>query len=667
MCGVLAVWNRNGAPVDLAALARGVTSLRHRGPDDEGYVLIDTRTGRAVACAGRDTRPDVSLPALESVRAQPFDLALGHRRLSILDGSRAGHQPMSTADGAIWISFNGTIYNFAEIRARLEALGRAFRSRTDTEVVLRAYEEWGTDCVRHFNGMWAFALWDGRARRLFVSRDRLGIKPLVYHVGETVAVVGSELKGLTAFPSVPREIDAEALHHYLSLMNVPAPFTIYAHARKLLPGHSLVVEARSVTDRAHWRPEPRPGPAGGAGAVEELHDLLRDSVRLQLVGDAPVGTLLSGGVDSSVVTALAATMTRPAALPTYHLTFPGAFRGDESPWAERVSAELSTEHHRVPMAPDALSALPELVALFDEPFAVSSAIGVHLLAREASKRVKVLLTGDGGDEVFAGYVDRYARVDALWDGAAGAHEGVMGAARRWAAGERVRWEALGPLARARAVARALSRSADAGRDASFNLRKLVLNDAEKRALYTSDWRARTRGLSTLSWLGARLPPRAGDRLARWQLHDITTSLPDEMLAKADKATMACGVEARVPLLDHRLVEFALGLPAGLKLAEGEGKRILKQLGERYVPREALYRDKHGFDVPVSEWCRGVGRAFVRDALSPSALRRAGVLRPRAVDRVIAHHEARPGFASSHMVFTLLCFQAWHDVCHRRTA
>jgi asparagine synthase (glutamine-hydrolysing) len=664
MCGVLAVWNRDGAPVDPAALSRAVTALRHRGPDDEGYVLINTRTGRALACAGRDTRPDVRLPTLDSVRAQHFDLALGHRRLAILDDSRAGHQPMSTEEGAIWIAFNGMIYNFAEIRSQLEALGRTFRSRTDTEVVLRAYEEWGPSCVERFNGMWAFALWDGHTRRLFASRDRLGIKPLVYHVGATVAAFSSELKGLAAFPAIPRVIDSEALNHYLSLMNVPAPFTIYEHSRKLLPGHSLVVGERSMTDATHWSLEPRRGPEGTADAVEELHGLLQDSVRLQLVGDARVGALLSGGVDSSLITALAAGMTRPATLPTYHLTFPGAPRCDESGWAEQVSAHLSTDHHRVPIASDVLSTLPKLVALFDEPFAVSSVIGVHLLAREAAKQVKVLLTGDGGDEVFAGYVDRYARIDALWDGIGRSHPGIMNAARGQATGERVRWKPFGLLARARTTVRALGRSAEAGRDDHFNLRKVVLNDAEKRVLYTSEWRDRTLGMSTVSWLRSRLPPRRHDRLARWQLHDILTSLPDEMLAKVDKATMASGVEARVPLLDHRLVELGVGLPARLKIVEGQGKWILKKLGERYVPRQVLYRDKHGFDVPLSEWFRGEWRTFVRDALSPAALRRVGVLQPKAVESVIAHHESRPGFASSHMVFTILCFQMWHDVCHR---
>ena len=662
MCGVLAVWNRNGAPVDLAALQRGLTALRHRGPDDEGYVLIDTRGGRALACRGRDTHGDVFLPSIDEVRGAHFDLALGHRRLAILDQSPAGHQPMSTEDGAIWLTFNGMIYNFAELRSRLESLGQTFRSRTDTEVVLRAYAQWGTDCVVHFNGMWAFALWDGRRRQLFVSRDRFGIKPLVYHVGESVAAFSSELKGFGGLAAIPREIDAEALHHYFSLMNVPAPFTIYQGIRKLLPGHSLVVGAREASDRTYWKLEPRHSAEGPTDAVEELNELLEDSVRRHMIGDVPVGTLLSGGVDSSIVTAVAAATARPAALPTYNLTMP-ASEYDESEWAERVAKHLSSDHHAVPLASDVLATLPALVESFDEPFAVSSVMGVHLLAREASKRLKILLTGDGGDEVFAGYLKRYLRVDADWDRA---HRRILDTTRAHAAVDRVRWESFGWTTRIGMTARALRLSDDAGRDASFNQRKVVLNDAEKRALYSPEWRERTSGMSTIAWLGSRLPPATtSERLTRWQLHDIHTSLPDEMLAKVDKATMACGIEARVPLLDHRIVELATGLPARLKIAEGQGKWILKKVGERYVPHDVLYREKGGFSMPLSEWFRDGWRSFVRDTLDPSALRRAGVIDPSSAGRLIAYHDSQPGFQSSHMLFTLLCFQAWYDVCHRR--
>jgi asparagine synthase (glutamine-hydrolysing) len=230
----------------------------------------------------------------------------------------------------------------------------------------------------------------------------------------------------------------------------------------------------------------------------------------------------------------------------------------------------------------------------------------------------------------------------------------------------VRWEPFDLLARVKLTARTLPLSDDAGRDVCFNLRKVTLNDAEKRALYTPEWRDRTRGMSTVSWLGSLLRPAGTERLARWQLQDIHTSLHDEMLAKVDKATMACGVEARVPLLDHRIVEFATNLPARLKIADGHGKWILKKVGERYVPRDALYREKAGFSMPLSEWFRGAWRAFVRDTLSPSALRRVGVLDARAVESVIAYHESHPGFATAHMLFTLLGFQMWHDVCYQQS-
>jgi asparagine synthase (glutamine-hydrolysing) len=665
MCGLLAVWNRDGAPVDVAALRRGVNTLRPRGPDGEGYVLIDTRSGQVLACAGHDTPAALGLPALEGRHDARFDLALGHRRLAILDRSPAGHQPMSTEDGTLWLVFNGTIYNFAEVRSCLEASGQRFRSRTDTEVVLRAYAQWGTECVERLHGMWAFALWDGRRRRLFVSRDRLGIKPLVYHLGPTTAAFSSELKGLRAFASTPTALDAEALHHYFSLMSVPAPFTVWEGVRKLPPGHAAVVDAKGMSERAWWRIEPRPAAGSADELCEELQALLTDSVRRHLVGDVPVGSLLSGGVDSSIVSALAAAATQGSRLPTYTMSLPGARDRGEAGWAERVATHLSTEHREVPLAADVLCGLPAFVASCDEPFAVSSALGVHALARAASARVKVLLSGDGGDELFAGYLQRYAGVDALWDGIENGTAGRLASARAVSANRGVRWGRLRTLGRLAAAARALRRSRDDDdpRGTSINAHKVLLNEAEKRALYTPAWRERTAGISTTEWLRSKLPPPTSERLTRWQLHDVHTSLPDEMLVKLDKATMACGIEARVPLLDHRIVELALGLPARLKIAEGRGKWILKRVAERHVPREVLDRPKAGFDIPLSTWFRDGWRSFVRDTLSPAALRRAGVLAPRTVHQVLANYESRPSFGSAHMVFTLLCFQIWHDAYH----
>jgi len=658
MCGLVAWWNRDGSRVDVEALRDAVESLRHRGPDDEGYVLINTRTGRTVECAGEGTHASRPLPRLRDVAAEDFDLALGHRRLAVVDLSSAGHQPMRVDPDPNWIVYNGMIHNFIPLRQHLQARGYVFRSGTDTEVILHAYREWGEECVTRFNGMWAFVLWDQRAHRLFASRDHLGVKPLVFYADDRVAVIGSELKALVRLPRVPRHIDPEALHHYLSLMKVPAPFTIYQGVHKLRPAHTLVVRRESEAERNYWRPALQPVECSEQEAVDRVDELLQDSVRLRLLADVPVGSLLSGGIDSSLVTGVAARHARES-LKTFTVSFRSLPEFDESGWADMVASHVRADHRSLELSGDFLERLPDLIDLFDEPFSVSSVMGVYLLARAAAREVKVLLTGDGGDELFAGYLDRYVGVDQLWERSGRHRLARFSAERARASAELVSWEHPAIASKVRAALRTLARPDQRRRDDCFNLRRLIFNDPEKLALYTPAWRARARGLNTLGWLRSTLPATPGG-LRRWQLHDIHTSLHDEMLAKVDKATTAWGLEARVPFLDHRLVDLALNLPDRLKVADGHGKWILRRLGERYLPAAVLNREKHGFSIPLSAWFLGAFRPFVRDVLSPSGLRRVGVFRPETVARVLAYHDANPRFDTSHMVFTLLCFQLWHE-------
>lgn len=665
MCGILALWYRDGTPIDRAALARGVGALSRRGPDDEGYLLLDTRTGRFVQCRGSASDSRVDLPTLDTAGDHRYDLALGHRRLSIVDLSPAGHQPMSARDGSLWIVFNGMIHNFRDLREQLQALGHRFESRTDTEVILHAYAAWGTACVERFNGMWAFVLWDGHRQQLFASRDRLGIKPLLAATAGPLVAFASELKALRPVPDLPLELDPVAVHHYLSLMKVPAPFTIYRQVRKMMPGHSARVDHDDFTEWAYWRLDPSHAPElNQEDAAEQIAALLEDSIRLRLIADVPMGALLSGGVDSSIVTAMAAAGLPPGDLTCFTLGFPNQPDVDETRWAGELAAHLGVQHHVVEFSAEFLEDLPSLVALFDEPFAVSSALGVYRLAQEAARHTKVLLTGDGGDELFAGYLHRHAQVDELWDRIDRQPFSRFRGARAGAAAERVRWRtpSMGELLRLRW--RSLVVSRQRARDRSFNARRALFNQAEKQALYTPGWRDLTRGAETLTWLGTTLPPPDGDRLTRWQVHDVRTSLHDEMLTKVDRATMASGVEARPPLLDHRLVEMAVNLPAGLKLRDGAGKWILRKVGERYVPPGLFDRPKGGFTIPLSHWFGREWRGLLGDALAPAALRRVGVLRPEAVQAVLAHHDAHPGFTTAHMVYTLLCFQIWHDVFHR---
>jgi asparagine synthase (glutamine-hydrolysing) len=458
---------------------------------------------------------------------------------------------------------------------------------------------------------------------------------------------------------VPRRLDPEALHHYLSLMKVPAPFTIYEGIRKLRPAHSLVVTRESLAERCYWRPALTPLEYTEQEALERVDALLHDSVRLRLLADVPVGSLLSGGIDSSVVTAVAAARARDA-LKTFNVSFRALPEFDESRWADAVASHVGVQHRSCELSFDFLERLPELIDLFDEPFSVSSVMGVYLLARVAASEVKVLLTGDGGDELFAGYLDRHVGVDKLWKRTGGRPLSRFDAERASASTQWVRWEPRATGSKVRLALQSIAHRDRRRRDDSFNLMRLILNDAEKDALYAPEWRARTRGLSTLRWLGSTLPPRGLQGLRRWQLHDISTSLHDEMLAKVDKATMAWGIEARVPFLDHRLVDLALNLPDHLKVVAGQGKWILRKLAERYLPPAVVHREKHGFSVPLSVWFRGELRGFVRDVLDPAALRRVGVFAPEAVARLVAYHDRRPDFLTSHMVFNLVCFQLWHE-------
>ncbi|MEO6027429.1 MAG: asparagine synthase (glutamine-hydrolyzing) [Candidatus Binatia bacterium] len=659
MCGIVALWNRDGRPVERAAVRSAVASLARRGPDDEGYVLIDTRTGRAVPCGGDDTRVH-GLPRLDDVDGD-FDLALGHRRLAIVDASAAGHQPMATDDGRLWIVFNGMIYNFRELRAELEGLGHRFRSRSDTEVILHAYAQWGAECVTRFNGMWGFVLWDRAARRLLISRDRVGIKPLVYRIDDDRVVAASELGALGPLGALGDGIEPRALHHYLSLMQVPAPYTIYARVWKLRPGRNLSVARSTVTEERYWRPLPGSVPVAPdpAAASEQLEALLRDAVRLRLVADVPIGCFVSGGVDSGTIAALAAAERGSTPIATYSIAVPSDPRIDESQYSRLIAAHLRSAHTQIDLTSADFTGFLELDEFAGEPFAVSSVLGVSLIARAARSQVKVLLSGDGADELFAGYHQRHVAVDERWDHFAPGRLGRLHPARAKAAGQWVRWRGLTPATMRGLRARSLFVSDAAGRDHDAMFKRCMFNDHEKHALYTRAWATRVGDEDTIPWLCAALPPSGGDPILRRQLHDVDSLLHDEMTTKLDRGTMAWGVEGRVPLLDHRLVELAVSLPPAFRYAEGEGKWLLRRVAARVLPEAILTRPKRGFTIPVEAWLRGDQRELLYDTLSASALRRSGIFEPAAVAEMLAYFEREPHFHTAHMVFTLLCFQLWH--------
>ena len=579
-------------------------------------------------------------------------IGLVHRRLSIIDLTPAGRCPMGDEKGTIQLVYNGELYNFKELRRDLEARGHAFRSRSDTEVVLCAFQEWGPVAVTRFSGMFAFAIWDEPRRRLFLARDRVGKKPLYYADTAERFLFGSEIKAILAVEGVPRRPDRQALYHYLTYQYVPSPWTAFEGIRCLPPAHFLLLEDGKATIERYWRLDYLPKlTAPEAALEEELRARLREAVRLRLVSDVPLGAFLSGGVDSSAVVAL---MAQEIAEPVR--TFSIGFREedfDELSFARLVAERFGTRHTEWVVEPRALEILPQLVWHFDQPFADPSAIPTWYVAKLAREHVTVVLNGDGGDEDFAGY-GRYAANDLT-----------------------VRQERTLPLRawrRARALAaglrRALRRGALPRRLAELRpvpvemenaLRLCHFTDEEKPALCTPEFVLSAGGVDSFALLfGAYGAAGDSEFLDRALAADVGMYLPDDLLVKVDVASMASSLEARSPFLDHEFMEFAARLPVGCKLLRGETKRILKRALKGLVPDTVLERRKMGFGVPLARWFRGELRDFVRDALLGPEARGRGYFREEAVRALLKEHLEGRADRSNHL-WNLAMLEHWHRV------
>jgi asparagine synthase (glutamine-hydrolysing) len=586
-----------GEPVDRDVLERMNATLVHRGPDSGG-VHVSPGAG------------------------------LGARRLSIIDLA-GGDQPIANEDETVSVVQNGEIYNFPELRDEVEAAGHRLRTRCDTEIHLHLYEMHGAAYVERLRGMFAFALWDSRRRRLMLGRDRFGIKPLYYRVGGETLAFGSELKALLALPGFSRELDPDALEAYFDAGYVPAPLTIFRGARKLPQGHLLtwkLGDAEPTLER-YARPAPRSGAAGSDDELaEELRVLLRDSVRAHLLSDVPVGVLLSGGVDSSALTALAAEQTAEP-LHTFSIGF-AEEPYDELSKARVVAERFGTQHHELRLSPNIVELFPAVAESFDEPFADDAAIPTYLVSELAATTVKVTLAGEGGDELFGGY-DVYA-----------AHS-IAGLARRFT-----------PLLRRLPSPRA-QRFAGAATLPVFERHlawKRMFTPEARRGLL------RPRGADPASHYRARWNETDGaDELARVLDLDIGTYLADELLVKADRASMAHSLEVRVPFLDTVLSEFAFGLPSRLKVRGLAKKRLLRKALAPIVPAETLSAPKHGFTLPAAQWLRGPLEPYARELLANDR----GLFDGAVVTRLLDDHVARRS-DNWRQLWTLLSFAAWHD-------
>ncbi|GAA0584737.1 asparagine synthase (glutamine-hydrolyzing) [Caenispirillum bisanense] len=640
MCGIAGLLTASSAEQSAALLARVEAMgrcLAHRGPDS-GDAWIDAAGG----------------------------IALAHRRLAIVDLSPTGHQPMVSADGRFVVSYNGEIYNAAELRAELEAAGAGpFRGHSDTEVLVQGCSFWGVEgTARRLIGMFAFAAWDRRERQLSLVRDRLGIKPLYWGKFGSVLLFGSELKALRAAGGWAPELDRESVTAYLRLAYVLAPRTIYKSVYKLLPGHILTVapggEPRIA---AFWslaqvvakgKQEPL-NDLSDSEAIAHLEELLSDAVRRRLVADVPVGAFLSGGVDSSTVAAL---MQRVSDRPVH--TFTIGFENaayDEAPYARAVAEHLGTDHTEVYVSSErARSIIPELPRYYDEPFADVSQIPTMLVSGVAREKVAVALSGDGGDELFAGYT-RYAFASRLWSRLSWMPRPV-----RSRLAEALQAVPPGALQALFACLPTSIRPFAAGDRLHKLARVLDLPDVD--ALYralVSQWQNPAALTSVNEPPGPLDDPVAVgapvDRVERMQFLDMLTYLPDDVLTKVDRASMAVGLEARVPILDHRVVELAWRLPARFKLRNGNGKWLLRQVLYRHVPKSLIERPKQGFAVPLEDWLRGPLREWAEDLLDPALLAADGLIDPGPVRMAWTEHlSGRRN--NQYRLWVVLMLQAW---------
>jgi asparagine synthase (glutamine-hydrolysing) len=629
MCGIVGLLTYKTAAVpDRDILFKMRDCLVHRGPDEAGEFLRPLGNGG------------------------PF-VFFGHRRLSIIDLT-GGHQPLSNEDGTLWVSFNGEIYNFPELKDRLESCGHRFKTRSDTEVIVHAYEEYGEDCFSHLNGMFAIAVWDERRKRLVLARDRLGKKPLYYGtVGETF-LFASELKALFVHPLFPRKVDPLSLMKYLFFEYVPCPHSILQDARKLQPASYLVWEDGRVHIREYWSPftgEGRTDSLSVAEAACRVKELLQQSVRRRLISDVPLGVFLSGGIDSSTVTALAQKETG-GKVKTYSVGFEDP-SFDESRYASLVSQFLKTEHHEQRMTPDdLLDLVPKLPDILDEPMADASILPTYLLSKFTREHVKVALGGDGGDELFAGYPTYLA------------HRFVRPYERFL--------KPLHPVVRR--VGNLLPVSDD-NISFDFKVKKFLSGIGYRDSIRNYVWlgsfsfpeikRVLSPEMARLfdsdrlveeisSYEGGFIP---SDQTTRLQYLDLRLYLQEDILVKVDRASMACSLEVRAPFLDYELVEFVMGLPSRLKLRGFTSKYLLKRAVRDILPGEIIQRKKKGFGVPIAKWVKGPLKELFEDFLSHDRIKREGFLNPECVGSLLQDHQHNKR-DNRKQLWTLLVWELW---------
>ena len=606
MCGFTGIFDTTGArQIEQKLLEKMNESQFHRGPDEGG---IHTELA----------------------------LGLGHRRLSIIDLS-SGHQPLFNEDNSVVVVFNGEIYNYPALMEELKNLGHTFRTHCDTEVIVHAWEQWGEDCVKRFQGMFAFSLWDRNQKTLFLARDHLGVKPLHYALlPDGMLLFGSELKSLRAHPALPREIDPRSVEDYFAYGYVPEPRTIFKNIYKLAPGHTITVKMgdQSVAQKQYWDIPFTPVTHENENKTEAaLIERLRASVKSQLVAEVPLGAFLSGGVDSSAIVALMAGLSKEPVI-TCSIAFNDPAY-DESMYAAKVAAQYKTLHHSEVVDTDDYGLIDTLAALYDEPYADSSAIPTYRVCQLAKKHVTVVLSGDGGDENFAGY-RRYRMAMAeqrvrAWLPLAIRKPlfGFLGAIY-----PKADWAPR--IFRAKTTFESLSRDLVEGYFHGVS----QVNDRVRKQLFSDQFRQKLNGYRAIEVMRAHAKNApSADPLSTLQYLDLKTYLPGDILTKVDRASMAHSLEVRVPLLDHKFVEWVSGLSSSLKLKHGEGKYIFKKSLKPFLDDDILYRKKQGFSIPLAEWLRGPLKERMRAAVLNPALLDTGIFNKEYLQQMVDQHQS----------------------------
>jgi asparagine synthase (glutamine-hydrolysing) len=621
MCGICGIVNFNGTdPVDRGLLERMTSAQVHRGPDDYGY-FVENNVG------------------------------LGHRRLSIIDLS-GGKQPIFNEDGSVVVVFNGEIYNYGDLTAGLMAKGHHFATRSDTETIVHSYEEYGDACMRDFRGMFAFAIWDRRRKHLLLVRDRLGIKPLYYYAGKDFFVFASEIKSLLHHPGVPREVDHQALDLYLALRYVPGPRTMFKNIFKLQPAHWMTVDESGIKLGKYWDLQYNSVPDGRRDAIEEFRQLLEESVRLRLIAEVPLGVFLSGGLDSSAMLALMSRITGGERVKTFSVGYeasgPAKAEIDEAnefSFARAAAAHFGADHHEFRMtADDFRNAIPTMVSHLDEPMADPTCIPLYFISKLARNYITVVLSGEGADETMAGYT-LYRKTLSLEK--MRSRTGPLASA----------FPALAYLPLSNRVRGYLRR---AGKSIEDHYRGMVKGiPLETRLALTGADRVQKCNNRMDEIFRAYFSKVTGaSALNRMLYVDAKIWLPEDLLLKADKMTMATAVELRVPFLDHKLVEYIAGLPDDMKVRQHQGKWILRQVMADELPRSILDRTKKGFPIPADSWLRFELRDFVRDTLLARHSACKQFFDPQAVEEIVSLQE-KGKYSGYQEVWSLLVFEFWH--------